>query len=200
MRGKRSHKGKTRFFTAPEELDRQIGRKVEDDTLQHDDFSPSTSNKAAPGSSQTSDTSGEDDEGPDEVHHKGMSHLIEVCNPNQGAAVIDDGPSRKEIEAAARAVADPLKLKSEVELASDLARLALVRKEREQAALKREQEKQARDAAREAAAQRAQAKLQALRQKGKPGQHKRAAAKDPTKKVSDGVQTTDSCAVTADAH
>ncbi|KAF5401266.1 heat-and acid-stable phosphoprotein [Paragonimus heterotremus] len=193
MRGKRSHKGKTRFFTAPEELDRQVGRKVEDDTLQQDDLGPSTSNKAAAESPQTSDTSGDDDEGTDEVHHKGMSHLIEVCNPNQGAAVTDDGPSRKEMEAAARAVTDPLKLKSEVELASDLARLALVRKEREQAALKREQEKQARDAAREAAAQRAQAKLQALRQKGKPGQHKRATAKEPTKKTTDAV-------IAADAH
>ncbi|KAA0188973.1 Casein kinase substrate phosphoprotein PP28, partial [Fasciolopsis buskii] len=137
-------------------------------TLDVGEPEPSSKAPAKPSSSSEADDTGDEgDEGT--VRAKGVSHLIEVHNPNLEGP--HEGPSRKEAEAAARAVTDPLKLKSEIELASDLARLALVRKEREQAALKREQEKQAREAAREAAAKRAQEKLQASRQKGtsKPG-------------------------------
>ncbi|CAL8108655.1 unnamed protein product [Calicophoron daubneyi] len=162
MRGKRSHKGRNRYFTAPEEIDRQTGRKKEESEPE-EEADPAT-------------TGNEELTGGEEVRHKGVSHLIEVHNPNEGVPPEKEGPSRKEAEAAAKAVINPLKLKSEAELASDMARLALVRKEREQAALKREQEKQAREAQREAAAQRAQAKLEALRQKGKPGGHKKTQA------------------------
>ncbi|KAG5454816.1 hypothetical protein CSKR_108378 [Clonorchis sinensis] len=167
MRGKRSHKGKSRCFTSPEEIDRQLGRSKSP----NGDEEPVASTSELPITvPEESDSDG------DEMRHKGISHLIEVYNPNLDEKTAKEGPSRKEAEAAARAVADPLSLKSEAELASDLARLALVRKEREQAALKLEQEKQAREAAREAAAQRAQAKLQSLKQKGgKPGQKRSTA-------------------------
>lgn len=158
MRGKRSHKGKIRSFTAPEEIDRQAGRTGDNCEVDEPDTSASRSLAA------------ESSEG-EESRHKGISHLIEVCNPNVEGASAREGPSRKEAELLAKATAGPLSSKSEVELANDLARLALIRKEREQAALKREQERQAREASREAAAQRAQAKVQALRnQKRKPGQ------------------------------
>ncbi|VDQ06909.1 unnamed protein product [Trichobilharzia regenti] len=74
--------------------------------------------------------------------HKGVSHLIEVCNPNHIKGSNSVVPSKKELIASSKAVVDPLKLQSESELAINLARLQLVRKERELAAQKLEQERQ----------------------------------------------------------
>ncbi|THD26484.1 heat-and acid-stable phosphoprotein [Fasciola hepatica] len=192
LTGRKSHKGRYRTFTAPDEIDRQLGLAK---TLDTDEPGSSSKAPAESDSGSESDDTGNGDDG--SARAKGVSHLIEVHNPNQDGP--RDGPSRKEAEAAARAVKDPLKLKSEIELASDLARLALVRKEREQAALKREQEKQAREAAREAAAQRAQAKLEASRQKGasKPG----AKRSETSKKSSKTGSTEKSHAITtSDVH
>uniref|UniRef100_A0A0X3Q0H1 Casein kinase substrate phosphoprotein PP28 n=1 Tax=Schistocephalus solidus TaxID=70667 RepID=A0A0X3Q0H1_SCHSO len=107
-----------------------------------------------------------------EVKAKGVSHLIETKNPNRiGASrnIFDESApmSRREREAMELANMDPLKLKSDEELARDLARLSLIRKEREEAAKKREEEKKAKEAERAAAQARAQERLAALQQKGK---------------------------------
>ncbi|CAH8576128.1 unnamed protein product [Heterobilharzia americana] len=165
MRGKRMHKGRTRKFTAPEEIDRQLGLSRGVDNAGEAGSSLNESRGSNVDNLESNDES-DDDDGEDEDatgRHKGVSHLIEVCNPNhvKGSVV----PSRKEIAASAKAIADPLKLQSETELAINLARLQLVRKERELAAQKLEEEKQAREAQRAAAAQRAaEAKAQLAKQ------------------------------------
>ncbi|BHF82743.1 hypothetical protein SprV_0802588200 [Sparganum proliferum] len=112
------------------------------------------------------ESSSEDDE------EEGEEEVEEKENPNRtghsGNIFDESAPmSRREREAMELANTDPLKLKSEEELARDLARLSLIRKEREEAAKKREEEKKAKEAERAAAQARAQERLAALQQKGK---------------------------------
>ncbi|GAA55810.1 phosphoprotein [Clonorchis sinensis] len=113
MRGKRSHKGKSRCFTSPEEMDRQLGRSKSP----NGDEEPVASTSELP--ITVPDESDSDGDG---MRHKGISHFIEVCNPNLDDKSAKEGPSRKEAEAAARAVADSLSLKSEAELAMSINR------------------------------------------------------------------------------
>nr|VZI05348.1 unnamed protein product [Spirometra erinaceieuropaei] len=123
-------------------------------------------------SSEDDEEEGEEEVEEKEVKAKGVSHLIETKNPNRtghsGNIFDESAPmSRREREAMELANMDPLKLKSEEELARDLARLSLIRKEREEAAKKRQEERKAKEAERAAAQARAQERLAALQQKGK---------------------------------
>ncbi|KAK4468228.1 hypothetical protein MN116_008100 [Schistosoma mekongi] len=145
MRGKRTHKGRTRKFTAPEEMDRQLGLPPRGEV-------ESIENKNINDSETDDDDEYEEEEEDTVERHKGVSHLIEVCNPNHMKSSNTVVPSKKEISASIKATTDPIKLLSDTELAVNMARLQLVRKERELAAQKLEQEKQAREAQRAAAA------------------------------------------------
>nr|CAX74378.1 heat-and acid-stable phosphoprotein [Schistosoma japonicum]CAX74379.1 heat-and acid-stable phosphoprotein [Schistosoma japonicum] len=143
MRGKRIHKGRTRKFTAPEEIDRQLGLppRGEVESIQDNNINDS----------ETDDDEYEEEEDTAE-RHKGVGHLIEVCNPNHMKSSNAVVPSKKEVSASIKATTDATKLLSDTELAVNMARLQLVRKERELAAQKLEKEKQAREAQRAAAA------------------------------------------------
>ncbi|CAH8607040.1 unnamed protein product [Schistosoma rodhaini] len=153
MRGKRMHKGRTRKFTAPEEIDRQLGISKEAESSLNKTIHDKNINdtETDDDDEEEEEEEDEDDEEDTSERHKGVSHLIEVCNPNRIKSKTV-APSRKEIAASIKATTDPIKLLSETELAANIARLQLVRKERELAAQKLEQEKQAREAQRAATA------------------------------------------------
>ncbi|CAI2731112.1 unnamed protein product [Schistosoma spindalis] len=158
MRGKRMHKGRTRKFTAPEEIDRQLGLSKEAESSLNKKIHDKNINETETDDDDDDDDEEEEEEEDDDdeqdttERHKGVSHLIEVCNPNRVKSSKTVVPSRKEIAASIKATTDPIKLLSETELAANIARLQLVRKERELAAQKLEQEKQAREAQRAAIA------------------------------------------------
>nr|CAH8861027.1 unnamed protein product [Trichobilharzia regenti] len=187
MRGKRIHKGRTRKFTAPEEIDRQLGL-IRGDNITEGGSSLKESEDGNVGDNVSGDNDEDDDSDSEDENvtgrHKGVSHLIEVCNPNHIKGSNSVVPSKKELIASSKAVVDPLKLQSESELAINLARLQLVRKERELAAQKLEQERQAREAQRLAAAKRAaEAKLQTGKQQ-KSGGRKQASTAESSKQKS----------------
>ncbi|VDP67899.1 unnamed protein product [Schistosoma curassoni] len=146
MRGKRMHKGRTRKFTAPEEIDRQLGLSKEAESSLHKTIHDKNIDDTETDDDDDEEEEEEDEDDDDEQdtteRHKGVSHLIEVCNPNHVKSSKTVVPSRKEVAASIKATTDPIKLLSETELAANIARLQLVRKERELAAQKLEQEKQ----------------------------------------------------------
>ncbi|CAH8600628.1 heat- and acid-stable phosphoprotein [Schistosoma haematobium] len=154
MRGKRMHKGRTRKFTAPEEIDRQLGLSKEAESSLNKTIHDKNIDDTETDDDDEEEEEDEDDDDEQDTteRHKGVSHLIEVCNPNHVKSSKTVVPSRKEVAASIKATTDPIKLLSETELAANIARLQLVRKERELAAQKLEQEKQAREAQRAAIA------------------------------------------------
>ncbi|CAH8529717.1 unnamed protein product [Schistosoma turkestanicum] len=158
MRGKRMHKGRTRRFTAPEEIDRQLELSKGEaqsslrKTIHEKNIEETTETETDDDDDEEEEDDDDDDDDNSNERHKGVSHLIEVCNPNHVKSSKTVIPSRKEIAASVKATTDPIKLLSETELAANIARLQLVRKERELAAKKLEQEKQAREAQRAACA------------------------------------------------
>ncbi|CAH8861835.1 unnamed protein product [Trichobilharzia szidati] len=193
MRGKRIHKGRTRKFTAPEEIDRQLGL-IRGDNITEGGSSLKESQDGNVDDSVSGDNDDDDDSDSEDENatgrHKGVSHLIEVCNPNHMKGSNSVVPSKKELLASSKAVVDPLKLQSESELAVNLARLQLVRKERELAAQKLEQERQAREAQRLAAAKRAaEAKLQTGKQQ-KSGRKQASTAESSKQKSNNRDKST----------
>lgn len=155
--GKKSHKGRMRQFTSPEELEAQ--RKKDQERYRKQESSE--------------EESSEDDK-----------PIIEVNNPNrvqnktkklsQLDEIPDTAPtelSRRQKEELARQEAqrryEKLHREGKTEEArSDLARLAIVRKQREEAARKREEEKKAKEASQ--AKLKAQS-LNAIKPSGKRG-------------------------------
>lgn len=159
-----NHKGRNRKFTSPEELEEQ--RKQEElkqkwrkeHGQEESSESESEPEKSGSGSSDESDS---DDDKPTKA--KGVSGLIEVENPNrvvkknkklnnldnlgEGEKPQLSRREREEIERQ-RAAAAYQKLHAEGktdQARADLARLAIIRQQREDAAKRREAEKKAKD-------------------------------------------------------
>jgi len=160
---KQNHKGRARQFTSVEQLEAE--RKLEEGWR----------NKKKEESSSEEEESDSDKEPIIEVHNpnrvvkknKKLSDLTEVPS---GATEM----SRREKEEAARQEAarryQQLHAQGKTEEArADLARLAIIRKQREEAAQKREQEKKEKESRAQAAKE---ASLQAIKSKGSKGRHK----------------------------
>ncbi|CAK1547208.1 unnamed protein product [Leptosia nina] len=159
-----NHKGRNRKFTSPEELEEQ--RKLEEQKKkwrkEHGDESSSEEesegNKSGSGSSDESDS---DDDTPAKA--KGVSGLIEVENPNRVVKKnkkltnldnLGEGEkpqlSRREREEIERQRAAAAYQKAHAEgkteqARADLARLAIIRQQREEAAKRREADKKAKE-------------------------------------------------------
>ncbi|XP_062918915.1 pdgfa associated protein 1a [Mobula hypostoma] len=146
--GKRGHKGRAKQFTNPDEIDAQMKAEKEKarDLPEH-------------GSDSDSDDSSEDDSEPKK---KGVEGLIEIENPNRivqknkKITEVDLNPRNRELSRREREEIEKqqarerymkLHLEGKTEQArADLARLAIIRKQREDAARKREHEKKLKEA------------------------------------------------------
>ncbi|XP_055348433.1 28 kDa heat- and acid-stable phosphoprotein-like [Paramacrobiotus metropolitanus] len=162
---KGTQKGKARHFTSPEELaadaarleeERLSGRQHREENEEKKSGSESSSDSS--GSSSSSDSDDEDEK------TKGVEGLIEIENPNrvvakskkiaditlESAAPQLSRREREEIEKEKnRQLQEKLRAEGKTEQArADLARLALIRQEREQAAKRREAEAKVKEAAR----------------------------------------------------
>ncbi|XP_071964778.1 28 kDa heat- and acid-stable phosphoprotein-like [Antedon mediterranea] len=157
--GKPKHKGRGRTFHNPEEIDAQM----KDDTNAW-----RQKNRDMPPSSSSSEESSDDEDRPT----KGIEGLIQIENPNrvqnkmkkasnlnvETATSGTQNLSRREREEIAKQEAHQryLKLHAEGktdEAKADMARLQIIRKQREDAAKKRDEEKKAKDDAAKAKSQ-----------------------------------------------
>ncbi|EDV38583.1 uncharacterized protein Dana_GF19530 [Drosophila ananassae] len=148
-----NHKGRSRHFTSPEEL-RQSSEDSEENETEDSLKDPK---KDKDGESDDEELSSESPEAAARVEKKGVAALIEIENPNrlsksitqkQGNGGTDPKPElsrreREEVEKQkARRRYEKLHAQGKTtEAKADLARLALIRQEREAAAAKREAEK-----------------------------------------------------------
>ncbi|XP_007882723.1 pdgfa associated protein 1a [Callorhinchus milii] len=146
--GKRGHKGRAKQFTNPEEIEAQM--KVEKE-------------KDKEGAERASDSDSDAESSEDDSEHKkkGVEGLIEIENPNRVTQKnkkvnnLDlNSPqrelSRREREEIEKQQARERYMKLHLEgktdqARADLARLAIIRKQREDAAKKRENEKKAKE-------------------------------------------------------
>lgn len=156
---KKNYKGKSRHFTDEETLKAQLEKEKrekewrrergEEEEEEEEGAEGAKAEKSGSGSSS-------EDSSDEEVKAKGVSHLIEIENPNRvqrktkkiGAAEADTGPqlSRREREELEKQQAkeryNKLHMEGKTEEArADLARLALIRQQRADAAKKREAER-----------------------------------------------------------
>ncbi|XP_074647726.1 uncharacterized protein LOC141903505 [Tubulanus polymorphus] len=168
------HKGQRRHFTSAEELQQQAElrrkelewrAKKGDNTDDEDEEEEQAGEGGAAKKKTESDSSEESssDESDEELHKKkGVSHLIEIENPNR----VKTKDAKKATEVDVNAKAQLSRREREVlekerkrldyekrhsegktdEARADLARLAIIRKQREDAAKKRDEEKKMKDA------------------------------------------------------
>ncbi|XP_045771555.1 28 kDa heat- and acid-stable phosphoprotein-like isoform X3 [Maniola jurtina] len=160
-----NHKGRNRKFTSPEELEEQRKQEELKKKWRKEHGDESSSEEESEGNKSGSDDS--DDSESDEDHPtkaKGVSGLIEVENPNRvvkknkklsNLNTITEGEkpqlSRREREEIERQRAAAAYQKAHAEgktdqARADLARLAIIRQQREEAAKRRETEKTAKEA------------------------------------------------------
>lgn len=162
-----NHKGRSRRFTSAEELEEQ--RRQDERTRQRRLERGDISSEESPEEKNSGSSSEESDS--DEGSHKvkGVENLIEVENPNRVQRKAKKAPTavpadpeaapkpelsrreREEIEKA-RATAQYQKLHAEGRTAqarADLARLAIVKQQREEAAKRREAERLEKEAAKQ---------------------------------------------------
>lgn len=147
--GKKGHKGRGKQFSNPEEIDRQMRAEKE---KQENEGAERES-----GSDSEEETSSSDEDTP---KRKGVEGLIEIENPNRVSqkskkvAELDvEAPrelSRREREEIEKQQAKErymkLHLEGKTEQArADLARLAIIRKQREDAAKKREEQRKVKE-------------------------------------------------------
>jgi len=173
--GKRGHKGGRKLYTNPQALEEErkkeerekAWRKARGEESEEEEGAEDTKKKEESSSEEESgseeESSEEESSSEDEGKAKGAAGMIEIENPNRRVkaqkkvtdiSVTKAKPElsrreREEIEKA-RAKANYQKLHAEGktdEARADLARLAIIRKQREDAAKKREVEKLAKDAA-----------------------------------------------------
>uniref|UniRef100_UPI00398EB325 pdgfa associated protein 1a isoform X1 n=1 Tax=Pristiophorus japonicus TaxID=55135 RepID=UPI00398EB325 len=146
--GKRSHKGRAKQFTNPDEIDAQMKAEKE-----------KAKDLPENASDHDSDSSEDDSEQPKK---KGVEGLIEIENPNRivqknkKITEVDLNPPQRELSRREREEIEKqqarerymkLHLEGKTEQArADLARLAIVRKQREDAAKKRESDKKGKEA------------------------------------------------------
>jgi len=172
-RGQKSgHKGQRRHFSNPDELDAKKEKELREKEWrkargQDDSDSDEDKEKGSGDSSSESESSSSEDEGAEAVvagKAKGVEGMIEIENPNrvvQKAKKMSEldnlGDAKPELSRREReeiekqqARANYLRLhaagKTE-DAQADLARLAIIRKQREDAAKKREDDKKAKEAA-----------------------------------------------------
>ncbi|KAJ8665290.1 hypothetical protein QAD02_006952 [Eretmocerus hayati] len=169
-----NHKGRNRHFTSPEELEeqrrqeeekRKWRKNKEEDTSSEEDEDDAKASGKKKGSDSESDDSDSESESDTEGKAKGVENLIQVENPNRvqkktkklsqlNEALADAKPelSRREREQIEKqkAIANYQKMHAAGktdEARADLARLAIIKQQREEAAKKRELEKKAKEMA-----------------------------------------------------
>lgn len=162
-----NHKGRSRHFTSPEEMQQQeseeesssSGEEEEEDQDQAGGSSGRVK-KVAPGTMPSSSESEEDSEEEDRDAKKGVASLIEIENPNRAVKKatqkvaklnVSDPPPKPELSRREREQIEKQKARLRYEklhaegktaqAKADLARLALIRQQRADAAAKREAEK-----------------------------------------------------------
>ncbi|KAL7288397.1 28 kDa heat- and acid-stable phosphoprotein-like [Trichogramma pretiosum] len=169
-----NHKGRNRHFTSPEELEEQRRqeeekrkwRKNKDESSSEEEEEDAKASGSKKRDSDSDDSENSDsDSDSDEGKAKGVENLIEVENPNRvqkkvkklstlNAELANAKPelSRREREQIEKQRAQVHYQKLHAagktdEARADLARLAIIKQQREEAAKKRELEKKARDLA-----------------------------------------------------
>uniref|UniRef100_A0A8B9MEM8 PDGFA associated protein 1 n=1 Tax=Accipiter nisus TaxID=211598 RepID=A0A8B9MEM8_9AVES len=163
-RRKGGHKGRARQYTSPEEIDAQLQaekQKAREEEEQEEGGEGATGDPKKEKKSLDSDESDEDDEDYQQKR-KGVEGLIDIENPNRviqttkKVTQLDlDGPkelSRREREEIEKQKAKERYMKMHLagkteQAKADLARLAIIRKQREEAARKKEEERKAKDEA-----------------------------------------------------
>lgn len=155
-----NHKGRNRHFTSPEELEAE--RKNEEQKKKwretHGESSSEEEEEEVASDKGTDDS----EEESEEDDRKGASSVIETCNPNRvskkdhqkATDLEEDEPpqlSRREREQIEKQKAQRLHMKRHAEgktaeAKADLARLAIIKQHRAEAAARRDAEKKAKDA------------------------------------------------------
>ncbi|XP_067672142.1 28 kDa heat- and acid-stable phosphoprotein-like [Haliotis asinina] len=172
--GKKNHKGKSRHFTDPREMEQQDEkdakarewRKKKGIEDSDDENETEVNKRGAVGELPPNSSSEEESSEEEEARPKGVEHLIEIHNPNRTGnrtarkvTELDSKAStqlsrreREELEKqeAARRYQQLHEEGKTEEARADLARLALIRKQREEAAKKKEEERLAKEAAKKA--------------------------------------------------
>ncbi|XP_067088801.1 pdgfa associated protein 1b [Osmerus mordax] len=151
---KGGHKGRMRTYTSPEEIDAQM--KAEKERKKQEEETEGAAQEPLPGSgSEDSDDDGS-------LKRKGVEGLIDIENPNRVATkskkvtqIELDEPkqlSRREREEIEKQKAKEHYMKMHLagktdQAKADLARLAIVRKQREDAVRRKEEERRAKEGA-----------------------------------------------------
>ncbi|XP_060583083.1 28 kDa heat- and acid-stable phosphoprotein-like [Ruditapes philippinarum] len=170
---KKNYKGRSRHFTDEETLKEQLDKerrekqwrkqRGDDDDEEEEE---EKKKEGAEGGIAEESGSESDSSDSDSDRHKGVSHLIAIENPNRALKkskkidALDTAPSagpqlsrreREELEKQqAKERYNKMHMEGKTEEArSDMARLAIIRKQREDAAKKREEERLAREAAKQ---------------------------------------------------
>uniref|UniRef100_A0A6B2EFT7 Putative phosphoprotein/ coiled-coil protein n=1 Tax=Phlebotomus kandelakii TaxID=1109342 RepID=A0A6B2EFT7_9DIPT len=168
-----NHKGRSRHFTNPEELEEQRRKEAKKKLQKQTEDSDSESSEEEEVEDQESD--GDDEKDSDEEESgdekpKGVSGLIEIENPNRatkkatqkvGRMNLEEGGSKPELSRREKeqiqkqqAKRQYMKLHAEgktKQAKEDLARLAIIKQHRAEAAARREQEKKEKEEARKKA-------------------------------------------------
>ncbi|XP_018331628.1 28 kDa heat- and acid-stable phosphoprotein [Agrilus planipennis] len=163
-----SHKGRNRRFTNPEELEEERRKEEQQRKWRQQRGEVSSSDEEEAGDEENSEaaSSEEETDSDEEPKAKGVSNLIEIENPNRvqkkakklstlnTSTLSDDSPQlsrreREEIEKQkAQAHYQKLHAEGKTEQArADLARLAIIKQQREEAQKRREQEKKQKEEA-----------------------------------------------------
>ncbi|XP_011841177.1 PREDICTED: 28 kDa heat- and acid-stable phosphoprotein isoform X1 [Mandrillus leucophaeus] len=158
---KGGHKGRARQYTSPEEIDAQLQaekQKAREEEEQKEGGDGAAGDPKKEKKSLDSDES-EDEEDDYQQKRKGVEGLIDIENPNRVAQTTKkvtqldlDGPkelSRREREEIEKQKAKERYMKMHLagkteQAKADLARLAIIRKQREEAARKKEEERKGR--------------------------------------------------------
>ncbi|NWR68147.1 HAP28 protein, partial [Bucorvus abyssinicus] len=160
---KGGHKGRARQYTSPEEIDAQLQAEKQKarEEEEQEEGEGATGDPKKEKKSLDSDESDEDDDDYQQKR-KGVEGLIDIENPNRviqttkKVTQLDlDGPkelSRREREEIEKQKAKERYMKMHLagkteQAKADLARLAIIRKQREEAARKKEEERKAKDEA-----------------------------------------------------
>jgi len=164
--GKRNHKGQRRMFTNEEELAHQHEQEEKKRAWRKQKGIESDEEEDEEKSEGDGSSSSESDSDDDANKNKGVSHLIDIENPNRVSSksskkvtemVVEGGSAggpqnlsrreREEIEKQqAKIRYQQLHVQGKTDEArADLARLALIKKQREEAAKKREEAAKAKD-------------------------------------------------------
>ncbi|XP_063223634.1 28 kDa heat- and acid-stable phosphoprotein-like isoform X2 [Bacillus rossius redtenbacheri] len=166
-----NHKGKSRRFTNPEEIEEQMKREEKERKWREERGDESSDEGAAAAKEKKSDASGSEsdssEEDSDEGKAKGVGNLIQVENPNRiqkkvkklstlNETVKTSTSSKPELSRREReelerqrAQANYQRLHAEgktEEARADLARLAIIKQQRAEAAKRREEEKKQKEA------------------------------------------------------